>query len=767
MGANRVALLAGLVSLLLDAQTGPIRTFGYTASRPPGSTVPAFSILSADCNGDGIPDLVSGTIAGVTAWLGLRQQGFSGPLESRRQVFGSRSVRIANGDWNHDGKLDLVTLDVTQLDQYSLTIWLGDGFGGFRVAEIFALPSSGELAVADFNRDGSDDFAVGLGREPHVAVFLSRGDGRFAAPLRHQLIGNSGDSPLTAAADMNGDNVPDLVTVTSGTVSGGSIDKLVSVWLGRGDGSFASTFFLKDDSNVVSRNGALGLGDLNGDGILDVVVQNDFSYVTYRSSVSVFLGAGGGALRPAKRSVSSNTGGGSGIPVGILVEDFTGDGRADVAALFQFNNGRLQLFPGNGDGTLQTAAVFEWPLRPSGFVSVDFDRDGRRDFAAVWENNGFGLFRGTPAPLLRITKSLSGVPRHRQPVSFTITVANSEGGLPAEGTVTITEIPRTNLDLLSLRGDGWDCRIYSCTREGKLEPGAQYPPVTVQIQPSLGGVNRLESATSVSGAGSAPTEAILSARVFTAQPEPELRSLRTAGAETMDVIAPNTWMEIQGFNLVPEDAPTQGVLWSGAPEFASGRLPTELAGVSVTVNGRPAYVYYYCSRVTSPVCEFDQINALTPLDAGSGTAEVNVRIRGGTIVTLRAQLRSAVPSFYLFEDVYPAATLPDGSIAGSRVLFPGVSRPVRPGEVVSLWGTGFGLPPNPLTAGSASQSGVLSSPAVCSLGDRSVSTPVYLVGPGLYQVNLTVPSDMPDSLHLLRCAYANASTRSYLTPVER
>ena len=44
--------------------------------------------------------------------------------------------------------------------------------------------------------------------------------------------------------------------------------------------------------------------------------------------------------------------------------------------------------------------------------------------------------------------------------------------------------------------------------------------------------------------------------------------------------------------------------WSNAPEFASGRMPTQLAGVSVTVNGRPAYVYF-----VSPA----QINVLTPL----------------------------------------------------------------------------------------------------------------------------------------------------------
>ncbi len=48
-------------------------------------------------------------------------------------------------------------------------------------------------------------------------------------------------------------------------------------------------------------------------------------------------------------------------------------------------------------------------------------------------------------------------------------------------------------------------------------------------------------------------------------------------------IAPNAWIEVKGNNLVPADTPASGVIWSSAPEFASGRMPTKLGDISVTI----------------------------------------------------------------------------------------------------------------------------------------------------------------------------------------
>ena len=60
-------------------------------------------------------------------------------------------------------------------------------------------------------------------------------------------------------------------------------------------------------------------------------------------------------------------------------------------------------------------------------------------------------------------------------------------------------------------------------------------------------------------------------------------------------IAQNTFIVIKGANLVPTTTPAAGVIWSTAPSFASGQMPTQINGVSVTVNGKPAYIYFFAA----------------------------------------------------------------------------------------------------------------------------------------------------------------------------
>src|ERR1035438_6225575 len=68
-----------------------------------------------------------------------------------------------------------------------------------------------------------------------------------------------------------------------------------------------------------------------------------------------------------------------------------------------------------------------------------------------------------------------------------------------------------------------------------------------------------------------------------------ITSVNTAGAGPD--IAQNDWIEIKGINLVPANTPSAGVIWSTAPEFNAGQMPTQIGGVSVTVNGKAAFVF--------------------------------------------------------------------------------------------------------------------------------------------------------------------------------
>ena len=117
---------------------------------------------------------------------------------------------------------------------------------------------------------------------------------------------------------------------------------------------------------------------------------------------------------------------------------------------------------------------------------------------------------------------------------------------------------------------------------------------------------------------------------------PSSRWLPTPKA-SRTTIAPNTWVEIKGSNLAP---PGDSRIWQD-PDFVNNNLPTQLDGVSVTVNGRSAYVYYI-----SPT----QINILTPPDALSAEAQIVVSNNGAASAQFTALAQPLSPSFFVFSD---------------------------------------------------------------------------------------------------------------------
>jgi len=228
-------------------------------------------------------------------------------------------------------------------------------------------------------------------------------------------------------------------------------------------------------------------------------------------------------------------------------------------------------------------------------------------------------------------------------------------------------------------------------------------------------------------------------------------------------IAQNTYIAIKGANLVPATTPAAGVIWTGAPSFASGQLPTQLGGVSVTVNGKPAYIYFYCSAVTSQICTSDQINVLTPLDTTTGPVPIvvtNAQSSGTTISsTYTATMDTVAPTFLLFPSNYVVATHLNGSLVGPTSLYPGSSTPAQPGEQVVIYAVGFGLPSAPLTAGSSIQSGSLPTLPACTIGTNAAAVAFAgLIGPGLYQLNVIIPAAAPSGDNPIGCTYGGSAT---------
>jgi uncharacterized protein (TIGR03437 family) len=138
------------------------------------------------------------------------------------------------------------------------------------------------------------------------------------------------------------------------------------------------------------------------------------------------------------------------------------------------------------------------------------------------------------------------------------------------------------------------------------------------------------------------------------------------------------------------------------------------------------------------------VNVLTPLDATTGPVAIELNNGTTTSSAFTANLQAASPGFLRFGDgIHIAAEHADCSLLGPASLsVPGYTfTPATPGEVVILYADGFGLPPTPLTPGSDVQSGVLATLPQVTIGGAAATVQwAGVIGPGLYRINVEVPS---------------------------
>jgi uncharacterized protein (TIGR03437 family) len=213
-------------------------------------------------------------------------------------------------------------------------------------------------------------------------------------------------------------------------------------------------------------------------------------------------------------------------------------------------------------------------------------------------------------------------------------------------------------------------------------------------------------------------------------------------------IAPNTWVEINGTNLAPAG---DSRAWQGT-DFANGSMPTNLDGVSVTVNGQPAYVYYI-----SPT----QVNILTPPGALPGSVQV-VLTNGTPSAPFTAQAQAASPSFFVFNGgPYICATHVNGSLIGPPSLFAGLTTPATRGETIVIYANGFGTTSTPVVAGAESQTGTLSPTPTITIG--GVAATVQFAGlsgaPGEFQFNVMIPSTLAAGDQAIVATYNGMTTQ--------
>ena len=301
-------------------------------------------------------------------------------------------------------------------------------------------------------------------------------------------------------------------------------------------------------------------------------------------------------------------------------------------------------------------------------------------------------------------------------LSFTPGQGNA---VPASQAVNLTASDGSHLGFTAIPSNSW----FSVQSSQNTTPAV----LTVSIPQPLPTANASGTITVSPSPGNGTAAATINVS-FKVSNGPSITSLVVSSTPS-PTISQNTWVEVHGTNLA-----STTTTWTTLPASAfANSLPTSLAGVSATVDGKPAAIYY-----VSPT----QVNLLTPLDTATGLVPVQLTTTVGTSSTVMATEAQDSPAFLLYDGVHIAAEHLNYSLLGPvSSSAPGYSfTPAAPNETVTFYATGFGQtsPPigNQLTGNLP-----LPKPWPTVLINGLPATVVYagLSGSGLYLLNVTVP----------------------------
>ena len=305
---------------------------------------------------------------------------------------------VVVGDMNKDGKLDLV---IASGRSKTVAVFSGLGDGRFRsdaVNQVTVSESPGEMALGDVNSDGNLDLAFISHDSYGVTMLLGDGKGGLSLAPNSPIVMKEGEHPHThglGLGDLNGDGKLDLATVNS-------TDNDVSLAFGNGRGAFtrAPATFAVGPSPY-----PMALGDVNGDGHLDIIATATATgplraqKLALSRALTLLLNDGRGGFRSSQLALRS------GEPWSVAIGEINGDNKRDLVVTHH-DKPDLSVLSGDGRGafTEVSGSPFNFGQNAFPVALADVNHDGKQDAltasgegVSVMLGDGRGAFRPAPS----------------------------------------------------------------------------------------------------------------------------------------------------------------------------------------------------------------------------------------------------------------------------------------------------------------------------------------------------------------------------------
>ncbi len=389
---NVIVILSVLVGFLTHMPQAAAQTF-ILSSSPTVGTGPK-SVVAADVNGDGKPDLICANAVDNTLTV-LTNNGNGTFTLSATLVVGRAPRFIAVADVDGDGTPDLISANI--LDN-NLTVLTNTGSGTFSLSSsprVGAWPLA--VLAADVNGDGKLDLISANLDGNSLTVLTNNGDGTFTLSATIGLE----DGPISVvAADVNMDGKLDLICANNLHPNGTPANTL-TVLTNNGRG----TFTFSAELVVAGQPASVVAADVNGDGRPDLVCANyELPDGTSANTLTVLTNMGNGAFTfSVTLEVGEN-------PAAVVAADFNGDGWLDLISADSGNGSgkTLTVLTNNQHGEFSLSAKPDVGLGPQSVAVADVNGDGKLDLiSANYGNPVLGntltvLLNSPAAPSLNI-----------------------------------------------------------------------------------------------------------------------------------------------------------------------------------------------------------------------------------------------------------------------------------------------------------------------------------------------------------------------------